>query len=104
MAKLVIDCSTGEAESAPLTEAEQVQAERDRAAADEQRRESERTASVSSSLRTVVGDAIAALESTTRTKAVWDALSPAQRQEATRVGLLAVAKLARLVLQRLDSP
>lgn len=104
MAKLVINCSTGEAESVPLTAAEQTQADQDRAAAEAQRREDERQATVSTSLRVVAGDAIAALESTTRTKAIWDALAPAQRQEATRVGLFAVAKLARLVLGRLDAP
>lgn len=55
------------------------------------------------SLRTQADQVIATLENATRTKATWDGLTAAQRQEFTRIGLLAVAKIARLVLGRLDS-
>lgn len=54
-------------------------------------------------LHTKANDAIATLENATAAKATWDALTAAQRQEVTRVGLLAVAKIARLALGRLDA-
>ena len=45
---------------------------------------------------------ISKLEADCGTKATWDGLSAAQRQETTRQGLLALAKLARLSLGRFD--
>lgn len=55
------------------------------------------------SIRSQTDQAIAALEGATRTKVAWDALTAAQRQEVTRLGLAAIAKIARLVLGRLDA-
>lgn len=46
---------------------------------------------------------VAELENVVATKAAWDALTAAQRQEATRRGLLMLARLARLVLHKLNA-
>lgn len=58
---------------------------------------------VADSLRQKAEQVIAVLEQRCGTKATWDGLDAAQRQETTRLGLLAVAKIARLVLGRLDA-
>lgn len=63
------------------------------------------SARLSSALQDPATDEIRTRDTLTATleKATWDGLSPAQRQETTRLGLLAVAKIARLILGRLDS-
>lgn len=47
--------------------------------------------------------AIANLEAASRTPALWNALTAAQRQEQTRLGIVAVTKIARLLLGRLEA-
>jgi hypothetical protein len=47
--------------------------------------------------------AIASLEAVSSTKAIWDARTAAQRQEDTRLTVVAVTKIARLLLGRLEA-
>jgi hypothetical protein len=47
--------------------------------------------------------AIASLEAVSATPAAWNALTAAQRQEQTRLAIVAVTKIARLLLGRLEA-
>lgn len=101
--KLVVDCTTGEERPEALTAEEQAQQDADAVKAEQERQKTTAEETNRTSLRSKADQVITTLENATSTKATWDALTAAQRQEVTRLGLLAVAKIARLVLGRLDA-
>lgn len=100
---VIVDAESGEEEVRPLTPDEQAQRDKDaqEAAAQRQERDTDEqeTEALAQDARGIPA-VLQTLDDATATKATWDGLTAAQRQEATRVAIRGFVLLARFAIRR----